>query len=94
MFSPNTDAPRAPGRSLGPSATFRWVTSRRAPPKDLPSEPGGVLPVPSVYSYTDYRAFLREHFVASKASKPFWSHRYFARKAGLSSSNFLKLRCV
>lgn len=47
--------------------------------------------LPSVYEYTDYRAFLRDHFAASKKLKPFYSHRYFARHAGLASSNFLKL---
>jgi uncharacterized protein (TIGR02147 family) len=47
--------------------------------------------LPSVYEYTDYRAFLRDHFVASKAAKPYYSHRYFARKAGFATSNFVKL---
>ncbi len=47
--------------------------------------------LPTVYEYTDYRAFLRDHFAASKRAKPFYSHRYFARHAGFASSNFLKL---
>lgn len=47
--------------------------------------------LPSVYDYLDYRAFLRDHFQASKAAGRHYSYRYFARKAGLSSSNFLKL---
>jgi uncharacterized protein (TIGR02147 family) len=47
--------------------------------------------LPSVYEYTDYRAFLRDHFAASKAAKAFYSHRYFARKAGFATSNFVKL---
>mgnify|MGYP000918236549 FL=1 len=47
--------------------------------------------LPSVYEYTDYRAFLRDHFAASKVAKPFYSHRYFARKAGFATSNFVKL---
>lgn len=47
--------------------------------------------VPSVYEYVDYRHFLRDHYAASKAEKPQYSFRYFARRAGLSSSNFLKL---
>jgi len=47
--------------------------------------------LPSVYEYVDYRHFLRDHYAASKASMPQYSFRYFARRAGLSSSNFLKL---
>lgn len=47
--------------------------------------------LPSVYDYIDYRAFLRDHFAASKKLLPQYSFRYFARRAGLSSSNFLKL---
>jgi uncharacterized protein (TIGR02147 family) len=47
--------------------------------------------LPSVYEYTDYRAFLRDHFAACKASKPFYSHRYLAKKAGFATSNFVKL---
>lgn len=94
MFSSNTALGAGPPAARWPDvagANFRRVTSRRAPPKDPLPEPAAVPQVPSVYSYTDYRAFLREHFAASKATKSFWSHRYFARKAGLSSSNFLKL---
>lgn len=47
--------------------------------------------LPSVYEYLDFRAFLRDHFEASKATKKHYSYRYFARHANLSSSNFLKL---
>jgi len=50
-----------------------------------------VATFPSVYAYLDYRAFLREHFAASKAALPHYSFRYLARKAGFTSSNFLKL---
>ncbi len=46
---------------------------------------------PSVYEYMDYRAFLRDYYVAEKARKPTFSYRYFARKAGHTSPNFLKL---
>ncbi len=48
-------------------------------------------PLPKVYEYVDYRAFMREHFAASKAVMPQYSFRYLARKAGFTSSNFLKL---
>jgi uncharacterized protein (TIGR02147 family) len=47
--------------------------------------------LPNIFSYVDYRAFLRDHYQASKQLKPQYSFRFFARKAGLSSSNFLKL---
>ncbi len=49
------------------------------------------IQLPSVYAYVDYRAFLKDHYNASKKLKPQYSFRYFSRKAGLSSSNFLKL---
>jgi uncharacterized protein (TIGR02147 family) len=47
--------------------------------------------LPSVYEYVDYRAFMRDHFVASKATMAQYSFRYLARRAGFTSSNFLKL---
>jgi uncharacterized protein (TIGR02147 family) len=47
--------------------------------------------LPSVYEHIDYRAYLREHFAASKELNPNYSFRYFARRAGYASSNFLKL---
>lgn len=47
--------------------------------------------LPSVYEYVDYRAFMRDHFTASKAAMPQYSFRYLARKAGFTSSNFIKL---
>ena len=47
--------------------------------------------LPNVFAYVDYRAFLRAHFAASKKLKPQYSFRYFSRRAGLASSNFLKL---
>jgi uncharacterized protein (TIGR02147 family) len=47
--------------------------------------------LPSVYEYVDFRAFMRDHFAASKASMPQYSFRFLARRAGFTSSNFLKL---
>lgn len=47
--------------------------------------------LPSVYAYLDYRAFLRDHHAASKLVNAHYSFRYFARRAGFASSNFLKL---
>ena len=54
-----------------------------------PTQPTAKLP--AVYEYVDYRQFLRDHFAASKRLKKQYSFRFFARQAGLSSSNFLKL---
>jgi uncharacterized protein (TIGR02147 family) len=50
-----------------------------------------VRTLPSVFEYVDYRAFLREHFAASKELVAHYSFRYLARRAGFTSSNFLKL---
>ena len=46
---------------------------------------------PSVYEYVDYRAYLRAFYEAEKAQRAAFSYRYFARRAGLASPNFLKL---
>lgn len=46
---------------------------------------------PSVFEYMDYRAFLKEMFRYKKETQPAFSHRYFARLAGFSAPNFLKL---
>lgn len=52
---------------------------------------GEAAALPSVFEHIDFRAFLRDHFDASKRLKPHYSYRYFARRAGFSSPNFLKL---
>jgi uncharacterized protein (TIGR02147 family) len=53
--------------------------------------PSRKVKLPSVFEYLDYRCFLQDHYAASKQLKPQYSFRFFARRAGLSSSNFLKL---
>lgn len=45
----------------------------------------------TLFSYQDYRAFLRDWFAHAKATRPHFSHRAFAQQAGLQSSNFLML---
>ncbi len=45
----------------------------------------------SIFTYTDYRAFLHDAYTHAKATNPAFSYRYFAKKAGFSSPNFLKL---
>ncbi len=55
--------------------------------------PGGVpraLAI-DVFSYLSYRAFLRDAYVNLKQNQRGFSFRWFSRKAGLSSPNFLKL---
>lgn len=48
-------------------------------------------PLPSVFEYLDYRAYLRDYFAAAKVQKKQFSFRYFARRAGFSSPNFVQL---
>ncbi len=44
-----------------------------------------------VFSYLDYRAFLRDYYNARKERGRGFSYRSFSRKAGLKSPNYLKL---
>jgi uncharacterized protein (TIGR02147 family) len=44
-----------------------------------------------VHEYLDYRAYLRDYYSAKKAESRAFSYRSFARKAGVSSPNYLKL---
>lgn len=44
-----------------------------------------------VHEYLDYRAYLRDFYAAKKAESKSFSYRSFARKAGVSSPNYLKL---
>jgi uncharacterized protein (TIGR02147 family) len=44
-----------------------------------------------VHAYLDYRAFLRDFYVAKKAKNKTFSYRSFSRRAGVSSPNYLKL---
>ena len=44
-----------------------------------------------VFEYLDYRALLRDLFARRKAQGRGFSHRAFARRAGLRSTNFLHL---
>jgi len=44
----------------------------------------------SVLSYIDYRRYLRDFYEEKKRTTRFFSTRYFARKAGLSSASFLR----
>lgn len=44
-----------------------------------------------VFGYRDYRAYLRDVYTTRKNSEYGFSYRAFARKAGLSAPNYLKL---
>lgn len=46
---------------------------------------------PDVFDYLDYREYLRDYFEAAKENIPAFSHRYFARRAGFGSSNYVHL---
>jgi uncharacterized protein (TIGR02147 family) len=52
--------------------------------------PGNPPPI-DVFSYLDYRAFLRDYYNARKEKGRGFSYRSFSRKAGLKSPNYLKL---
>ena len=45
----------------------------------------------AVFTYNSYRTFLSDYYQSKKESNPSFSFRFFAKKAGLQSSNYLKL---
>ncbi len=45
----------------------------------------------SIFEYKDYRVFLKEWVEQAKATRRTFSHRWFAKKAGFHTSNFLML---
>ncbi|MDO8519306.1 MAG: TIGR02147 family protein [Deltaproteobacteria bacterium] len=46
---------------------------------------------PNIFEYDNYRAFLKDLYEALKQEKAPFSFRYFSKKAGFRSPNFLKL---
>ncbi|MDB5102877.1 MAG: hypothetical protein JWP91_566 [Fibrobacteres bacterium] len=46
---------------------------------------------PDIFTYLEYRVFLKDAFEALKAGSPKLSYRTFASKAGFSSPNFLQM---
>jgi uncharacterized protein (TIGR02147 family) len=46
---------------------------------------------PSIYEFVDFRAYLKAYYEAAKANLRQFSYRYFSRRAGFASPNFLKL---
>jgi uncharacterized protein (TIGR02147 family) len=45
----------------------------------------------SVFSYTDYRAFLKDFYKARKKDDPHFSHRFIASNVGFDSGYFTKI---
>lgn len=46
---------------------------------------------PDIFTYLDYRVFLKDAFDALKAKSPRLSYRTFAKRAGFSTPNFLQM---
>jgi len=44
-----------------------------------------------IFQYDNYRSFLKDYYTAQKQNNPAFSFRFFAKKAGLPSFNYLKL---
>ena len=47
--------------------------------------------MPDIFAYLDYREYLRDYYTAAKVEIGAFSYRYFSRRAGFSSPNYLKL---
>jgi uncharacterized protein (TIGR02147 family) len=43
-----------------------------------------------IYSYSDYRQFLKDYYERNKASHPGFSYRLLAERAGINSSSYFK----
>jgi len=47
-----------------------------------------MTPLPEIYEYLDYRAYLSDFYDAKKRINPLYSYRVFARKAGFNNQGF------
>ncbi|MGA2508548.1 MAG: TIGR02147 family protein [Chitinispirillaceae bacterium] len=45
--------------------------------------------MPDIYTYTDYRLFLKDYYGERKKQQPSFSYQYFANRAGLKSKTFI-----
>ena len=43
-----------------------------------------------LYSYIDYRKYLKDYYTDKKENTRYFSFRYFADKAGINSPGFIK----
>jgi uncharacterized protein (TIGR02147 family) len=46
---------------------------------------------PDILHYSNYRTYLADYYAFKKSESPVFSHRFFAKKAGVTSPNYLKL---
>ena len=46
---------------------------------------------PDLYTYLDYRAYLRDYYEAAKEHTTYMSFRYLSHRAGFKSPNYVKL---
>lgn len=44
---------------------------------------------PDIFSYTDYRTFMKDFFLYMKSVKPHFSYQFFADKAGFKAKSFI-----
>jgi uncharacterized protein (TIGR02147 family) len=42
-----------------------------------------------IFSYTNFRTYLKDYYKAQKRVNPEFSHRWFVRKLGLTTSNYV-----
>lgn len=49
------------------------------------------IPLPQIFDYMDYRAFLRDRLVALHARNPRYSQRWIAKRAGFQSLHLLSM---
>lgn len=61
----------------------------RALAASLPGVPG--VEAPNVFAYTDYRQYLAAYYAFAKSERYGFSFRVFSKRAGLRSTNYLKL---
>ncbi len=45
--------------------------------------------MPDIFSYTDYRVFIKDYCDEIRKVKPFFSYRYISEKAGIKSTGFI-----
>lgn len=45
--------------------------------------------MPNIFEYTNFRKYLKDYFREQKAINPDFSHRYFVRKLGMTTSNYM-----
>lgn len=47
--------------------------------------------MPDIYSYLDYREYLKDYYTEKKQANPVFSYQSFANKAGFKTKSFLKM---